>query len=125
MSAYIASIGKRTPRDAAQDAAELCRLANSLNRLNEIACNFGLTERRERRKENLQTRIRAVLKQAGLVLNHFESGPRGYAVFPAKQELHQHLAGIVVQRPRAPSFSLPSFSAPLLQVTLVRVNHRQ
>src|SRR5438046_8934613 len=33
LSAYIASIGKRTPRDAAQDAAELCRLATSLNRL--------------------------------------------------------------------------------------------
>jgi hypothetical protein len=34
LSAYIVSIGKRTPRDAAQEAAELCRLANSLNRLN-------------------------------------------------------------------------------------------
>jgi hypothetical protein len=41
VSAYIAAIGKRTPRDAAQDAAELCRFANSLNRLNEIACDFG------------------------------------------------------------------------------------
>ena len=50
LSAYIASIGKRTPRDAAQDAAELCRLANLLGRLNEIACNNGLTERQERRK---------------------------------------------------------------------------
>lgn len=55
LSAYIVSIRKRTPRDAAQDAAELCRLAPSLNRLNEIACNFGLTERQERRKQNLQT----------------------------------------------------------------------
>jgi hypothetical protein len=27
LSAYIASIGKRTPRDAASDAAELCRFA--------------------------------------------------------------------------------------------------
>jgi hypothetical protein len=54
LSAYIASIGKRTPRDAAQDAAEVCRLANSLSRLNEIACNSGLTERQERRKQNLQ-----------------------------------------------------------------------
>jgi hypothetical protein len=45
LSAYIASIGKRTPRDAAQDAADLCRLANSLNCLNEVACNSGLTER--------------------------------------------------------------------------------
>ena len=41
LSAYIASIGKRTPREAAQDAAELCRLANSLSHLNEIACNCG------------------------------------------------------------------------------------
>ena len=57
LSAYIVSIGKRTPRDAAQDATELCRFANSLNRLNEIACNDGLTERQERRKQNLQTRI--------------------------------------------------------------------
>jgi hypothetical protein len=56
LSADIASIGKRTPREAAQDAAELCRLATSLNRLNEIACHFGLTERQERRKQNLQTR---------------------------------------------------------------------
>jgi hypothetical protein len=81
LSAYIASIGKRMPRGAAQDAAELCRLANSLNRLNEIACNSGLTERQERRKQNLQTRIKAVLEQTGLVLNHFNSDPRGYAVY--------------------------------------------
>ena len=81
VSAYIASIGKRTPRDAAQDAAELCRLANSLNRLNEIACNFGLTERQEQRKQNLQTRIEAVLERAGLVLNHFNNDPRGFAVY--------------------------------------------
>src|SRR5690348_891368 len=81
VSAYIVSIGRRTRRDAAQDAAELCRLANSLNHLNEIACNDGLTERQERRKQNLQTRIKAVLEQAGLVLNHFNSDPRGYAVY--------------------------------------------
>jgi hypothetical protein len=56
LSAYIVSIGKRTPRDAAQDAAELCRLANSLNRLNEIACNFGLTERQERCQERQTAR---------------------------------------------------------------------
>ena len=72
LSAYIASIGKRTPREAAQDAAELCRLANSLNRLNEIACNSGLTERQERRKQNLQTRTKTALERTGLVLNHFK-----------------------------------------------------
>jgi hypothetical protein len=81
LSAYIVSIGKRTPRDAAQDAAELCTNANSLSRLNEIACNSGLTERQERRKQNLQTRIKVVLESAGLVLNHFNNDPRGYAVY--------------------------------------------
>jgi hypothetical protein len=77
LSAYIASIAG----EAAQDAAELCRLANSLSRLNEIACNSGLTERQERRKQNLQTRIKTVLERAGSVLNHFKSDPRGYAVY--------------------------------------------
>jgi hypothetical protein len=81
LSAYIVSTGKRMPREAAHDAAELCSLATSLNRLNEIACNSGLTERQERRKQNLQTRIMAVLEGAGLVLNHFNSDPRGYAVY--------------------------------------------
>ena len=83
LCAYIASIGKRTPRDAAQDAAELCRFANSLNRLSEFACNSGLTERQERRKQNLQTRIKTVLERAGLILNHFNNDPRGYAVYLA------------------------------------------
>ncbi len=69
LSAYIASIGKRTPRKAGGNAAELCRFANSLSRLNEIACNNGLTERQERRKRDLQTRVKAVLERAGLVLN--------------------------------------------------------
>jgi len=50
LSAYIVSIGKRMPREVAQDAAELCRLATSLNRLNEIACNSGLTERQGQRR---------------------------------------------------------------------------
>jgi hypothetical protein len=81
LSAYIASIGKRTPREAAQDATELRKLANSLCRLNEIACNSGLTKRQEWRKQNLQTRIKAVLESAGLVLNHFNNDPRGYAVY--------------------------------------------
>jgi len=49
--------------------------------LSKIACNSGLTERQERRKQNLQTRIKAALERAGLVLNHFESDPRGYAVY--------------------------------------------
>jgi hypothetical protein len=81
LSAYIASLGKRTPLQSAHDAAELCKLANSLNRLNEVACNCGLSERQEKRKQNLQRQVKAVLGRAGLVLNHFENDPRGFAVY--------------------------------------------
>jgi hypothetical protein len=79
LSAYIASIGKRTPRDAAQDATELCRLATSLSRLR--VSGFVLTNPESKktrspatsaspssktgRKQNLQTRIKAVLERAG------------------------------------------------------------
>jgi hypothetical protein len=81
LSAYIASIGKRTPREAAHDATELCKSANALNRLNEIACNCGLSGRQEQRKQKLQEGIKTVLDRTGLILNHFESDPRGYAVY--------------------------------------------
>ena len=81
LSAYIASIGKRTPREAAHDVTELRGLANLLNRLNEIACNCGLNERQEQRKQKLQERIKRVLDRASLILNHFETDPRGHAVY--------------------------------------------
>src|SRR5437016_1490582 len=81
LSAYIASLGKRTPPEAAHDATELCRFATSLNRLNEIACNCGLSERQEQRKQKLQQRIKTMLDRSGLILNHFENDPRGYAVY--------------------------------------------
>ena len=81
LSAYIASIGKRTPRQAAHDATELCRLANSLHRLNEIACNSGVTLRQERRIHKLREETKSVLDNCGSTLNHFESDPRGHAVY--------------------------------------------
>ena len=81
LAAYIALIGKRTPSQAAEDAAELCRLADSLNRLNETACNSGLSTQQETRQQKLQERVKAVLEIAGLPLNHFEGDPRGFAVY--------------------------------------------
>jgi hypothetical protein len=81
LSAYIASIGKRTPREAAQDATELCSLARALHRLNEAACNCGLTPQQEKRMQRLEERIRTVLARSGLPLNHFNGDPRGYAVY--------------------------------------------
>src|SRR6266699_7099716 len=36
LSAYITSVGKRTPREAAQDAAELCRLSDLADSSHEL-----------------------------------------------------------------------------------------
>jgi hypothetical protein len=81
LSAYIASIGKRTPREAAHDAAELCSLARALHRLNEAYCNYGLTRRQENRVRSLEDKVRTVLGPTGLTLNHFNGDPRGYALY--------------------------------------------
>jgi hypothetical protein len=81
LSAYIVSLGKRTPRDAAQDAAKICNVARSLRRLNDTACNSGVNQRQETRMRSLQQKLQNALDRAGLTLNHFESDPRGYAVY--------------------------------------------
>jgi hypothetical protein len=81
LSAFIASIGKCTPREAAHDATELCSLARALHRLNEVSCNCGLTPRQEKRMQNLEDKVRSILARAGMALNHFNGDPRGYAVY--------------------------------------------
>jgi hypothetical protein len=81
LSAYVASIGKRSPREAAHDATELCSLARALHRLNEVSCNSGLTPRQEKRMQSLEDKVRTVLGRAGLILNHFNGDPRGCAVY--------------------------------------------
>jgi hypothetical protein len=81
LSAFIASIGKRTPREAAHDATELCSLARALHRLNAVSSNCGLTPRQEKRMQNLEDKVRSILVRAGMALNHFNGDPRGYAVY--------------------------------------------
>lgn len=81
LAAYIATTGKRTPLEAAQDAVELCHIARSLSRLNEIACNSGLSQRQQKRLEHLDEQVKGTLQRAGLTLNHLNGDPRGYAVY--------------------------------------------
>lgn len=81
LAAYIATTGKRTPLEAAQDATELCQIARSLGRLNEVACSSGLSQRQQKRLAYLDEQVNATLKRAGLSLNHLNGDPRGYAVY--------------------------------------------
>ncbi len=68
LCAYIASIGKRTPRDAAQDAAELCRFANSLNRLQQRSARLRRIPRSARW-------LLQHLRRTGMRLRHREVKP--------------------------------------------------
>jgi hypothetical protein len=52
-------------------------LARSLHRLNEAACNYDLTER----AQNREKRVPGVVKRAGLMLNHCNRCPGGYAAY--------------------------------------------
>ena len=81
LAAYIAAMGKRNPFEAVLDATQLSSFAHSLHRLNEAACNSELTQRQQKRVEKLEQSVREVLERAGLTLNHFNSDPRGYAVY--------------------------------------------
>ena len=49
------------------NALELQKVAKSLHRLNENACNHGLTERQETRQHNLFTKARSYLPATALM----------------------------------------------------------
>ena len=57
------------------DALELQKVAKSLHRLNENACNHGLTERQETRQHNLFTKAKSYLR---FVYIREQRDPRGW-----------------------------------------------
>ena len=56
------------------DALELQRVAKSLHRLNENACNYVLTERQETRQHNLFTKAKEII---GVYIRE-QRDPRGW-----------------------------------------------
>ena len=48
-----------------KNALELQKVAKSLHRLNENACNYGLTERQETRQRNLFTKTKDLILSGG------------------------------------------------------------
>lgn len=59
---------------------ELRPIAKSLHKLDENACNYGLTERQEKRVERLEKRGKEIAKEFGLKFYH-QGDPRGASVY--------------------------------------------
>jgi len=62
-----------------ETARELWRIANSLNHLNEVDANYGLSSRQVMRERNLQRRAAELADDLGFVVMH-NGDPRGYAL---------------------------------------------
>ena len=65
---------------ATLDAAKLCSMARSLNRLHEIQCNRPTSDREENRIKELAKAILKLLVSYNLQ-GEIDSDPRGYAVY--------------------------------------------
>lgn len=62
------------------DALHLQRIARSLARLDEHSCNYGLSERQEKREERLEARATEIAKRHHLKV-YRQGDPRGWPLY--------------------------------------------
>jgi len=67
-------------RQAIYCIGELRKIANGLHKLDENACNYGLTPRQEKREERLEKKGAEIAKELGLKFYH-QGDPRGASVY--------------------------------------------
>jgi|SRR5882724_140579 len=71
---------KADMKDHAYGYAErICKLSRSHGRLQESACNYGLTPRQESRERNIESEITKLASELGFGVE-FSGDPRGYTV---------------------------------------------
>jgi hypothetical protein len=63
----------------AENALKLQGYARSLHRLDENACNYGLTDRQEKRGDRLRDEITAIASVHGIYAYH-QGDPRGWPI---------------------------------------------
>lgn len=69
-----------------QRLGELRKISRSLHRLSECSCNYGLTDRQEKRKERLEKKAVELGKELGFKV-YFQGDPRGCALYLVPPEL--------------------------------------
>ena len=76
---------------------ELQRITRQLHRLDENSCNYGLTERQEKRQENLEREAQKIAERLGFKFYH-QGDPRGLTgwLLTKDQDASTHLDGIPI-----------------------------
>lgn len=68
---------------------ELKKISQSLHKLAEADCNFGLTKRQETRKANLIEKAQELASEIGLTIYH-QGDPRGCALYLLSQDMNKN-----------------------------------
>ncbi len=71
---------------------ELRKISNSLHSLNECACNYGLTERQEKREKRLEEKAQIIAKELDLAV-YFQGDPRGCALYLVPKDWTKEYTG--------------------------------
>jgi hypothetical protein len=67
---------------------ELLKISNSLHRLDENACNYGLTPKQEKRVEKLEEKADRLAESIGLKAYH-QGDPRGCSLYLIDKTMDQ------------------------------------
>lgn len=63
-----------------RNAMELQKIARQLHRLGEISCNYGLTERQNKREDRLVEKAQGIAAECGRKA-YYQSDPRGWPLY--------------------------------------------
>ena len=69
------------------DALILQRISHRLHQLDEHSCNWGLSDRQEKRVDRLESQAREIASRYNLVAYH-QSDPRGWSLYLVPPELN-------------------------------------
>jgi len=71
-----------------KDALMLQKISHRLHQLDEQACNWGLTERQEKRETHLEKEAEEIVRQYGLRAYH-QGDPRGWSLYLVDSTLEE------------------------------------
>ena len=76
-SEFLQNVYKRNPNANHETLDRLHGIAKSVHRLGELSCNFGLTDRQDKREDRLVAEARKLAESIGAQL-YYQGDPRGW-----------------------------------------------
>ncbi|MFH1461456.1 MAG: hypothetical protein ABIF12_00705 [bacterium] len=68
---------------------ELKKISRSLHKLAEYDCNFGLTDRQQKREDNLRKKAAELAQEIGFVI-YYQGDPRGCALYLLSKDMNKN-----------------------------------